>query len=181
MARPPGEACAAGRGVQPPPGKACWARRGIPAKQSKCAAEAAMKSVLVPPCGEACHPSTRTGRAAATRRIEAPPPSLPRRASEAARRSGCGSCCLPWPSPYTPYCVGTSGGLHPEFRGTAGTLLYVQKSAAFLMLTSHAGFSHCQTRTRSFVTYNEKRYDINDGLSTRVHELAFGIVICFGS
>ena len=68
-----------------------------------------------------------------------------------------------------------------EFRGTAGTLLYVQKSVAFLMLTSHAGFSHCQTRTRSFVTYNEKRYNISDGLSTRVHELAFGIVICFGS
>ena len=61
MAPLPCEACAAGQGVPPPPSKACWARRGIPANRSRCAAEAAVRSVPVPPCGETCHPSLGQG------------------------------------------------------------------------------------------------------------------------
>ena len=61
MAPVPYEACAAGQGVLPPPGQACWARRGIPANRSRCTAEAAVRSVPLPPCGEACHPSLGQG------------------------------------------------------------------------------------------------------------------------
>ena len=85
VAPPPCEACAAGQGVQPSPGKACWARRCIAANRVRRASEAAVRSMPVQLWGEACHPSTRTGRAAATRRIEAPPPSLLRRAAADAQ------------------------------------------------------------------------------------------------
>ena len=64
-----GVCCRARRAAAP--GVVCRAGRGIATNRSRCAAA----------WGEACHPSTRTGRAAATGRLEAPRPSLPWRAA----------------------------------------------------------------------------------------------------
>ena len=65
MAPPPCEACAAGQGVPPPPGKACRARRGIATNRVRRAAAADVRSVPVPPWGEACHLCTQETRGAA--------------------------------------------------------------------------------------------------------------------
>ena len=61
MAPPPCEACASGQRVPPPPGVACRARRGIVTNRVRRAAAAAVKSLPMPPWGEACHPCTRQG------------------------------------------------------------------------------------------------------------------------
>ena len=61
VAPPPCEACASGQRVPPPPGVACRARRGIVTNRVRRAAAAAVKSLPMPPWGEACHPCTRQG------------------------------------------------------------------------------------------------------------------------
>ena len=58
-APPPCEVCAVGQGAPPPPGVACRARRGIAANRSRRGAAAAVRSVPVPPWGEARHLCTR--------------------------------------------------------------------------------------------------------------------------
>ena len=76
-----GVRCRARRAAARAPSFVCPAGRGIATNRSSCAAAAAVRSVPASPWGEARHPSTRTGRAAATGRLEAPTPSLPLRAA----------------------------------------------------------------------------------------------------
>ena len=85
VAPPPCEACAAGQGVPSPPGVVCRAGRGIAANRVRRVTAEAVRSVQVSAWFEAFRPCTRAGCATATGRLEAPSPSLPRRAAASAQ------------------------------------------------------------------------------------------------
>ena len=75
MAPPQCEECAAEKGIPSRPGHVCRAGRCIAANRVRRGTAAAVRSVSVPQWGEAA-PATRTESAAATGRLEAPPPGV---------------------------------------------------------------------------------------------------------